>query len=79
MNGSEELTGANKKYGYIFGCEGVVDYQGAFILLGVSSRDTVRNMAKRGLIRQGQHTGSSNAKAVFCRRSILEYLSKLEN
>ncbi len=74
----EELTGADKKHGYVFGCEGVVDYNGAFKLLGVSSRDTVRNMARSGLIRQGQHAGKSNAKAAFCRRSIHDYLSQIE-
>lgn len=69
---------ANKKFGYVFGCDGVVDYKGASRLLGVSSRDTIRGMADRGLIRKGQHTGKSNAKAAFCRRSILEYLASIE-
>jgi len=76
---STTQTPANKKHGYQFGCDGVVDYNGAFKLLGVSSRDTVRKMARSGLIRQGQHAGSSNAKAVFCIRSIHEYLNSLEH
>lgn len=78
-NANDELTGADAQFGYRFGCDGVVDYEDAYKLLGVHSRPTVNKFADQGLIRRGRHTGSSNAKVIFCRRSILDYLANLED
>lgn len=69
---------ADKKHGYTFGCEGVVDLDTACNLLGVAAKSTVTNYAEKGFIRIGQHKGSKTAKKVICRKSIDEYLSSLE-
>lgn len=72
-------TPADKKHGYTFGCDGVVDLDTACHLLGVSAKSTVTSYAERGFIRIGQHKGSKTAKKCVCRRSITEYLSSLED
>lgn len=70
---------ANKKYGYSFGCDGVVNIAGAAELLGVSSENTVKKYADERRFRSGKHEGGECARNVYCRRSILDYLDSLEN
>ncbi len=68
-------TPADKKHGYEFGCDGVMDYATAAEKLGVSKR-TIERYAEQGRFRSGKHPGS---KSVVCRRSINEYMATLEN
>lgn len=77
-NFKDELTDANKKWGYTFGCEGVVSLIDAGELLGVPSKNTVKDYADKGYIRIGKHKASKFSKVVICRRSINEYLDSLE-
>lgn len=76
---NDELTGADAKHGYRFGCDGVVDLATACDLLGLSSKSTVTEYGKRGFIRIGKHKAGPSAKSAVCRRSIAEYLATLEN
>ena len=70
---------ADMKWGYEFGCDGTLDYNDAFDRLGVRSKDTVRKLAREGLIRKGQHAGAANSKAMFCKRSVVEYVRSRES
>lgn len=77
MSDSErELSGKDQEYGYAFGCEGLVGYRTAYELLGGISRGTVNKLADQGHIRKGRTPGGRNAKVVFCRRSIREYMGR---
>jgi len=66
---------ADRQYGYEFGVDGVRDYAWAADRLGVSKR-TISRYIEQGRFRVGRHPG---AKAVICKRSILEYVATLEN
>lgn len=69
---------ANTKYGYRFGCDGVVDINKAMEMLGVKSKTTVNKYAEEKRFRSGKHEGADCSKGVYCRRSILDYLDSLE-
>jgi hypothetical protein len=71
---SEQLT--DKRYGYRFGCDGLMSFTEAREFLGRISKDTLYRKIHAGLIRKGTHT--DGRRAVICRRSVLEYVSKLE-
>lgn len=66
MNQSnEEERPANKKYGYKFGCDGVVDYKEAMYLLAVKTRETVAKMAENGLDPLGSTSRRQKCKSDF--------------
>lgn len=69
------LTGADKEFGYPFGCEGLVDAAEATQFLAMS-RDTLERRVLDGQIRKGRHPGGG--KVAYCRRSIREYLGRME-
>lgn len=70
-----ELTRpADHRWGYEFGCDGLVSYREARELLGgMSKRTFYRRIAKEVF-----RTGKEESRAVVCRRSLREYLSRLE-
>ncbi|WP_417378160.1 helix-turn-helix domain-containing protein [Gimesia sp.] len=74
-NPKEQSTGADAKYGYRFGCDGVMDVKEAGDTLGVCER-TVWNYIEQNRFRHGNHPGG---KKIICTRSLREYLSSLES
>ncbi|MEQ8852866.1 helix-turn-helix domain-containing protein [Gimesia sp.] len=72
---------ADKKYGYTFGCDGVVDYSTAARMLGVCKRTVeryVENQDEFKRFRVGRHPGKKNQKCVICRRSLNDYIRSIE-
>lgn len=70
----EKTSPADERYGYQFGCDGVVSVRDAMEALGGVSKATIYRRFEEGLLRHGREKG----RAVVCRRSLREYLSGLE-
>ncbi len=71
----ELVTPADRRFGYRFGCEGVLTISQVIDALGGVSRATVYRRIDEGLLRKGK----DKRRAVICRRSLREYLSGLES
>jgi hypothetical protein len=65
---------ADDKWGFEFGCNGVVDMREASRLLAEASRSTLTRYAEAGSIRRGRIGG----RVVFCRRSIESFIQNAE-
>lgn len=69
-----DSTEADRKHGYRFGCDGIVNMkQAAEMLGGVNERTVVRRI-DAGVFRVGREGG----RVVICKRSILDYIASLE-
>ncbi len=76
-NPEEQLTGADAKYGYRFGCDGVTSLQRTAKKLDVHE-NTIRRYCDQGLLRKGKRplpdgTKSHASKVMICNRSIANY------
>jgi hypothetical protein len=71
----DDVTPADRKWGYRFGVDGIVTAKKAQEMLGNLSRSVLDKRAVSGVIRRGKEGG----RTVFCTRSIREYLHNLEN
>lgn len=74
---TEKLTGADKRWGWVLGCDGYFTRDEAAKRLRVSNQ-TVDRLAKRGLIRYLKHGRSAQSKVTICCRSIEEYAKSQE-
>jgi len=72
----QELNGADQRFGYKFGCDGLASVSEACELLGAISVDTLERLRNEGRIRIGKFPGRRTR--VVCRRSISEYTAGLE-
>lgn len=75
ITSTNALKGADKSFGYAFGCEGLVSTEEAMQILAVSRYTLDRRVADHSL-RKGRHPGGG--RVAFCRRSIREYLARME-
>jgi len=66
---------ADKKWGYVFGCDGLMSARQAADFLSVSDRSLDR-MAAHGDIRKG--VMPRNGHRAFCKRSVVEFAQGLE-
>jgi hypothetical protein len=71
---NSDLTDADKKWGYRFGVDGIVNTADAAILLGKRSVETVERRIAEGCFRSGKDHG----RLVICKRSLLDYIAGLE-
>jgi hypothetical protein len=69
-----ELTDADRRAGYRFGCDGLLDFEAASKLLGGASISTIERRIADGKIRAGRE----GRRVVICRRSLTEYIAGLE-
>ena len=74
----DEPEGADAKFGYRFGIDGLVSLEEACRFLGGINRDTLNKYAAQGLIRKGKRSGLRYGRVVICKRSLEEYASSLE-
>jgi hypothetical protein len=72
---SEALEGADKQWGFKFGCDGVMRFPDACKHLGIS-RGTLERRVAADLLRRGQHPGGGGL--VICIRSMEIYKSGME-
>lgn len=70
----EKLTGVDAKFGYEFGCEGLMTVDEACKMLSLT-RWTIDKLHLEGKLRKGHITGG---RVRICRRSVREYLATLE-
>jgi hypothetical protein len=68
-----KLIGADKSWGFRFGCDGVVSVNEAMEHLGIA-RTKLYELKNSGKIR----TGKIDRKTVVCRRSMNEFLKTVE-
>ncbi len=66
----------DQRYGYEFGCDGLVSVQKARDLLADCSADTIKRLCGEGKLRKGKMPGR-RTKGI-CRRSIMEYIKTME-
>ncbi len=67
-------SAVDKRFGYEFGCDGLVSMSEARKLLGGVSRDTVKRLGANLKIRLGK----SPNLIMVCARSLREYIKSLE-
>jgi hypothetical protein len=67
---------ADKHFGYAFGCDGLASIKETCALLGGVHRDTITAKVRAGFLRKGRHVDGN--KAVVCRKSIKEYVARME-
>ena len=72
---NNNLNEADRKYGYRFGCDGLMSIEETCEFLNIS-RWTLNARIDAGHIRKGKHL--DGRAVVICRRSVQEYLSRLE-
>lgn len=72
---SELQSPASMRWGYEFGCDGIVSIREAAKMLGGVSLTTVYRRISEGLLRHGVDGG----RAIICRRSLTEYIASLES
>lgn len=72
-----KLTDADKRWGWVFGCDGYLTIEEAAKLLKVSER-TITRLYGRGLIRYMKIGNANNSKVSICARSIQAYGQKHE-
>lgn len=77
MSIAEQLSPADARWGFTFGCDGLMSLEEACDFLGGISVDTLDNRARDGLIRKGKHPNGLR-KAVVCRRSVVEFAATME-
>ncbi len=65
---------ADRRFGYRFGCDGVIGLEEALKMLGNPSRTTIDRRCDELKIRKGR----DGQRVVFCIRSINEYIASLE-
>jgi hypothetical protein len=70
---------ADQRWGYRFGCDGIVPSDEARTLLGGVCDRTLRRYRSRNLIRVGyRQPGNPASGVVVCRRSLMDYLASCE-
>lgn len=67
-------TAVERKWGFAFGVDGLMNLEEARQHLGNMSRKTVDRLAEACHIRRGK----VGARVVFCRRSVVEYVKTVE-
>lgn len=70
-----QLSGADKQWGFPFGCDGLMSRAASAQFLGVSTR-TIDRLCDEGRLRKGRHPGGVGIG--ICRRSITLYLEQME-
>ena len=68
---------AEQKYGYAFGCDGLMTYSEACQFLAVSLRK-LYELIDEERIRKGKLTSSKQGSVRLCRRSVVLYAASLE-
>jgi hypothetical protein len=71
------LAGADKQYGFRFGCDGLMSVPQAREFLGDISKHTLYRKIRAGLIRKGNI--GEGGRTVICRRSVIEYIATMES
>ena len=66
-------SAADKKWGWSFGCDGLMSFEQAQEYLGGMSRSSIDRHAEAGRIRKGR-----SGKIYFCKRSVIEFAKSLE-
>lgn len=67
---------AAERWGYEFGCRGVLSAEEARVMLGNVCGRTLRRYRAQGFIRVGNRIpGKPNSGKVVCRRSLMEFLA----
>ncbi|QDT29383.1 hypothetical protein [Gimesia panareensis] len=61
MRPQEELTGANKKHGYVFGCDGVIDFEKASDRLGFANDPLSVTQKRIGSVMASIQTGKTSS------------------
>ncbi len=74
--GSDGPTEADEKFGYEFGCDGLVSRDEACQLLGGVSVDTLEDLYRENKIRKGKMPG--RRVVGICRRSLRNYIRSME-
>lgn len=72
----QELSEVDRRFGYVFACEGVVGIDEASRLLGGISIRTIKRRAAAELLRLGRHP--EGRPLAVCRRSLREYFKRME-
>lgn len=73
-----KLSGADAKYGYAFGVEGLMSLQAAMDHLDIG-RTALMRLVTKGTIRAGRGEGDAKQRRYrVCRRSVLDYCKTLE-
>lgn len=67
-------TEADRKWGYRFGCDGIVNLEDAGKILANASTRTVERRIAAGVLRAGYEGG----RTVVCVRSIRDHIAGLE-
>ena len=71
----DELTNeADRKHGYRFGVDGLMNIEEVAKVLGGCTTRTVENRIADGCFRSGKDKG----RLVVCRRSLMDYIAGLE-
>ena len=68
---------SERKYGYVFGCDGLMTYDEACQFLAVSLRK-LYELIDEGRVRKGKLTSSKQGSVRLCRRSVVLYAASLE-
>jgi hypothetical protein len=73
---TKEQSPAEKRWGYTFGCDGIVTSRAARAMLDLESNETLKEYAERGLIRIGYRIpGVPSSGITVCRRSLMAFLA----
>jgi len=78
----DKLEGSDKKYGYVFGCEGFMSMNEVSEELGLH-RNSISRRIEDGRLRGGKHPGPDgkkrkNSLVAICRRSVREYKKQVQ-
>jgi hypothetical protein len=69
-------TVTDETHGYEFGCDGLMGREEVCKFIAGVSVDTLEDLCDRGEIRKGKIPGGR--KAFFCRRSVREFVRRME-
>ncbi|QDV53733.1 helix-turn-helix domain-containing protein [Gimesia fumaroli] len=82
-NTTEQLTGADEDYGYLFGCDGLLSLKQAAKKLGVHV-NSIRRFCEDGRLRGGklpvaEGEDNSKGKRVVCTRSVRNLIERAQD
>lgn len=72
----ELRTVTDESHGYEFGCDGLMSRDEVCQFIAGVSVDTLDSLCERGEIRKGKIP--QGRKAVYCRRSVREFVRRME-
>lgn len=76
MTATLQMTDADKKYGYEFGCDGLASPEEACELIAGICKDTLYQLCNEGKLRKGKMP--ERRTVGICRRSIRDYIRSME-